>query len=111
MSHHEKVLCKMTPRIRIISLCTVPDTLPPMVAFVNVVWEKSSLCVHPLECQDQACVGSLFLCIRGRETTLTGHLLLAWLSVRRFFLSVSLESGHDFCFTDEGAEAQRSALV
>lgn len=45
MSHREEVLCKMTPRIRItISLRTVPDVLPPTVVFMNLIWEKGSLC-------------------------------------------------------------------
>lgn len=90
----------MTPRIRIVA----PDTLPPTVALVNLAWEEGSL--RPsLEFQDEACVGSLFLCIRGRETTLAGRLLPARLS-ETFHPHTSLERGHAFCFTEEGAEVR-----
>lgn len=44
MSHREEVLRKMTPQIRTTtSLHMVPDTLPPTVAFTDLVWEKGSL--------------------------------------------------------------------
>lgn len=100
MSHPEEALRKMTPRIRIVA----PDTLPPTVALVNLAWEEGSL--RPsLEFQDEACVGSLFLCIRGRETTLAGRLLPARLS-ETFHPHTSLERGHAFCFTEEGAEVR-----
>lgn len=100
MSHPEEALRKMTPRIRIVA----PDTLPPTVAFVNLVWEEGFLCPS-LEFQDEACVGSLFLGIRGRETTLARRLLPARLS-ETFHSHTSLERGHAFCFTDEGAEVR-----